>query len=120
MASDFDSLPMEIILYIFDDLAGSPSGYFPLAYNATSTITRTLWSLTLVSKRISTAATLNLYSNCLYIDTEGRLDGLVRTVIHAAPSTLENIRSSITSLYPSSSVHGPISQNKLSTIPLIF
>src|SRR5271154_2798463 len=76
-------LPTELLSHLVDCLIHSDP---PVAYSASHLVTRTLLSLTLVSKRLRPAATRSLLAHCLYIDSFDRLKLFLRSVRDVHPS----------------------------------
>src|SRR2546423_7592320 len=70
-------LPSELLLHIVHCLIPTNSS---VAFPASHVVTRTLLSLSLVSRAIHEAAIRHLYAHCLYIDTPNRLKLLQQTV----------------------------------------
>ncbi|KAF2187184.1 hypothetical protein K469DRAFT_705744 [Zopfia rhizophila CBS 207.26] len=62
------SLPTELFLHILDQLVGTRDGHNPVAYSQSDPITKSLRSLTLVSKGLYPTASQYLYTHCLYLD----------------------------------------------------
>lgn len=128
-------IPLEIFLHILDQLVGTKTGTPPIAYAQSDPITKTLRSLTLVSKQLYPVATRYLFSHCLYIDSATRLHQLQRTLgfkddigycqagchvpydskqeNHRAPG---NVQKAITSVYLSPK---PLGWTTLATLPQV-
>ncbi|KAF2257709.1 hypothetical protein CC78DRAFT_187640 [Lojkania enalia] len=68
MQDAFSSLPTELFLNILNQLVGTRDGCQPIAYAASDPITKTLRTLTLVSRGIYPVASQFLYGHCLYLD----------------------------------------------------
>ncbi|KAH8821393.1 hypothetical protein F5884DRAFT_767641 [Xylogone sp. PMI_703] len=92
------ALPPDLILYILDfiPLTATPV----IALPASHEITKTLLALTVTSRLTHLPALRLLYTRCMFIDSQSRLDTLVRTIT----TTLDRVHSPrvldlITSVY---------------------
>lgn len=88
----FSVLPLELFLHVLDQLVGTSSGLQPIAYNSSSHATKTLRTLTLVSRNVYYVASQYLYSHCLYLDNCTNYTRLRRTLglnIGHHPQTLK-------------------------------
>ncbi|KAL4743983.1 hypothetical protein BDV11DRAFT_210706 [Aspergillus similis] len=100
-------LPPELILSVVDCLIPSSP---PVVFSLGHVVTRTLLSLTLVSKLVFRAAKKLLLKHCLYINSANRLDLLLRKGTISAT----NSQSSSMGLFLS-----PFSANNLNIPPLV-
>lgn len=71
-------LPTEILILIVDSVVNKSDT--SLVYAANDPITRTLFNLALTCRALHLRATQLLYSHCLHIDSEWRLNCLMRTL----------------------------------------
>ncbi|EMD85217.1 hypothetical protein COCC4DRAFT_153474 [Bipolaris maydis ATCC 48331] len=67
-AQAFGPLPPELLLNILDQLVETCNNHHPVARSRFDKITKTLHSLTLVSRSVHPIATEYLYSNCVWLD----------------------------------------------------
>jgi len=67
--SAFGMLPPELFLLVLDQLVGIRDGQQPVAYEPSNAITKTLRTLTRVSRSTYLVASRYLYSSCLYLDS---------------------------------------------------
>ncbi|KAF2682004.1 hypothetical protein K458DRAFT_308293 [Lentithecium fluviatile CBS 122367] len=68
MQPAFATLPLELFLYVLDELVGTRDSRQPIAYAPSETVSKTLRALTLVSRNIYLVASQYLYAHCLYLD----------------------------------------------------
>jgi hypothetical protein len=64
----FSKLPLELFFNVLDQLVGTYDGLPMIAYEQSTTVTKALRALTLVSRNTYLIASRYLYSNCLYLD----------------------------------------------------
>ena len=80
MQTAFSIIPLELFLNVLDELVGTRDGLQPVAYESSNAITKTLRTLTLVSRDVYTIASKYLYSYCLYLDNCTNYTRLRRTL----------------------------------------
>jgi hypothetical protein len=64
----FGPLPAELLLNVLDQLLETSDGYRPVAHRQSDIVTKTLCSLTLVSRSVYPIAAGYLYANCAWLD----------------------------------------------------
>lgn len=69
MCGVFGPLPAELLLNILDQLVNTRNGHRPVARPQSDSVTKTLRSLTLVSRTVYPIATEYLYSNCVWLES---------------------------------------------------
>jgi hypothetical protein len=78
-------LPTEILLLIVDSTVKNPGT--DLVYAANDPVTTTLFNLALTCRALCLRATQLLYSRCLYIDSDWKLNCLMRTLSDRSSNT---------------------------------
>ncbi|KAF5844293.1 hypothetical protein GGP41_002784 [Bipolaris sorokiniana] len=76
----FGPLPPELLLNTLDKLVETCNDHHPVARSRFDIITRTLHSLTLVSRSVHPIVTEYLYSNCVWLDSQGTLGHFCATL----------------------------------------
>lgn len=76
----FSILPLELFLNVLDQLVATRNGHQPVAYEPSDSITRTLRSLTLVSRNVYPIASKYLYSHCFCLNNCTNYTRLRRTL----------------------------------------
>ncbi|EUC41900.1 hypothetical protein COCMIDRAFT_29393 [Bipolaris oryzae ATCC 44560] len=90
----FGPLPSELLLNVLDQLVETCNDYRPVVRSRFDIVTRTLHSLTLVSRSVHPMATEYLYSNCVWLDCPGILSHFCATLglDHEHQTTVQNIK----------------------------
>jgi hypothetical protein len=76
----FSVLPIELFLNVLDELIARVNDQQPIAYEPSNSVTKTLYSLTLVSRDTNPVATKYLYSYCCWLSNRTNTGLLCRTL----------------------------------------
>jgi hypothetical protein len=122
-------LPLELFLHVLDQLVGARDSLQPVAYRPSDTKSKTLRSLTLVSRSIHLIASRYLYAYCIHLNNHASYDLFRRTlgldVLHrsqASRSTKLDHNNHLfavreTPQYITSAFISPIGTRRASAIP---